>query len=141
MRVLIKIVMISMSNQVRGTLAISKGCPRVYPIVIQYQIFVAQSVRRRLKKKEIKKKKKNETSGKFCNLADDRYSKISMAQATAVEKNLSMSESRMSGEVPVFFLAGMRKKNALNPISRHAVSDITPKATHSLFFYEKRRVR
>jgi len=81
--------------------------------------------------------KKNETSGKFCNLADDRYSRISMAWKTAVEKNrLDVVLSYVEETPYIFFFCWNVKKYTLNPISRRAVSDITPKATHTSFFYE-----
>lgn len=61
-----------------------------------------------------------------------------MAWKTAVEKNLFdvvLSNVGERGETPhIFFFAEPRKKYTLNPISRHAVSDITPKATRTSFF-------
>lgn len=81
--------------------------------------------------------KKNGTSGKFCNLADDRYSRVSIAWKTAVEKNLFdvvLSNVEEQGGTPYIFFAETREKNTLNPISRRAVSDITPKAARISFF-------
>lgn len=87
--------------------------------------------------------KKNGTSGKFCNLAGDRYSRISMAWKTAVEKNrfdVVLSNVGGRGEVqPIFFLPDREKKihikSNLAPcgIRYHAES-----YAYLFFFYEKR---
>lgn len=46
----------------------------------------------------------------------------------------------MSGETPmIFFVLEREKKYTLNPISRRAVSDITPKATRISFLWETSR--
>lgn len=58
---------------------------------------------------------KNGTSGKFYNLVDDRYSRISMAQKTAVEKNLfDVVLSNVGGrgrDTLYFFMLKREKKN------------------------------
>lgn len=85
---------------------------------------------------------KNGTSGKFCNLASDRYSRISIAWKTAVEKNpFDVVLSNVGEGHPVFFLLEREKKI-------HIKSNLAPcgiryhaESYAYLFFYEKRCAR